>query len=346
MRHLVHSCCASLCLQLVLICGPGREAAAQSVERQDRLVMQVAFAADRFRIGAARNPKDAVGAHGIDGFQEKWSKSLSPNFRNREEDIGYFFAYALILVGSADASKSVVAYYNPWVDAMMLTAWRERLDGWKITDFVVHLGETVRSEAVGKEAACPPWLRAAKPLAGSVTENCGKVIRLFQDHFESPRNLPFPAAKPALSTEAACAVVRERIQFRAAYARERFGGAEGEKAEGEGAASRRLVEAVRKTQSVLIGGRRVEIQALAPENRDPYVAETIGLFPLEMRAELRAHWFIAQGDQTAVVLSSSVAPRWFVLLFLNLARENPIQGLGLYDFELMRDAGSAPAGAR
>ena len=316
--------------------------------------------ADRFRLEAASNAKDAVARHGIEGFPEKWAENVEPHFRGEEWRLTHFLAYSVILVGRADPPKCVVAFYNPWVDGLLLTAWRDRpADGWKATDFTFCLGEALRGEKTD-DPTCPAWMKSGKPIARSVIEVCRGTVSAFQKHFPWAGPFEYPVIKAPIVFHTELSTLKARMKFSLAYLSERA--MTPERREG-------LDQRLREAMPVLARGDKGAILALTSKDQDPYVAETICLLPPNIREGFAPHWAVGvpltawrpgatapvasnQCHMTAVVLSNAEMPRWFILLFVDLSQVQPgarkygaasaaapastappIRALGLYDFE-------------
>ena len=298
------------------------------------LLLEIVKAADRFRVQAASNAKDAIARHGIEGFPEKWAQDVDPHFRGEEWQLTHFFAYSVILVGRADPPKCVVAFYNPWVDGVLLTAWRDRrADGWKATDFLFCLGETLRGEKPS-DSLCPAWLKSGKPAAGSVIEVCGRTVSAFQKTFPLEGSFQYPVIEAPAVPHTELSTLKARMKFSLAYVNGRAVAAERREA---------LDKALREAIPVLARGDKGAILALTSKDQDPYVAETICMLPQNIREGFVPHWAIEQPPMIAVVLSNAEIPRWFVLLFLDSSQGKPIRALGLYDFESVGAPPPAPA---
>jgi len=337
-RVLLHPLLTHTILAFLLFCPSGSHStsAQDTTPRSEilrREVQQIAAAADRFRLQATANTQDAVSNYGIDGFPERWGKDIEPYFRGEEWQLAEFFAYSLVMVGRVESPKCVVGFYNPWIDVILLAAWKERgADGWKVTDFALCAGERLREEKPGDDFACPAWMKPKKPIAESILDVCARTIAHFQRHFPIARAFQFPVLKLPASPETESAILKARMSFRLTYFNEKLGTSVRRKA---------LDDVLQKTVDTLARGDKEAIQALTPPEAAPYVAETICLFPQEVRTCFLPHWFVPQDDKAVVVISSPRAPRWFVLLFLDFTQRSPALALGLYDFEVTRRADPA-----
>ncbi len=322
-------------MTLAFVLGLMAVSPAQASERPDlseteiRRLIDLTASANHFRLGAASQPED-VKLSGVDVFGEKWARETWGQLKGLDLQVSHFFSTSLMMVGRVASDKSVVGFYNPWVDGLLLTAWSERaVDGWRIADFAWLTGETFRLDEAPKGAAAivPAWLHTGRGLAPSVVELSGKTIERFEKLFPLQAQYEFPLLKVPDTPEAELALIKGRMTFRLVYAKEKLAGPLGESV-------RAHVENVKR---VLLSGDKNRLLALTSPEQNAYVAETIGLLPEQIRRTMNDHWCVVNDKQAVAVLTSSLAPRWFLLVFLNFDQaDHPLRAVNLYDFEAMR----------
>jgi hypothetical protein len=75
----------------------------------------------------------------------------------------YFFSGALLVAGPEPDSQ-IVAYYNPYADAALLTEWSRSSDGDRISNATVVLGSELDNAGQVSEADPPRWCKQDGPV--------------------------------------------------------------------------------------------------------------------------------------------------------------------------------------
>ena len=129
----------------------------------ERIPMDAAMnAASKMRLAA-------LSGLGID-FAAFWDAGASAQaWRTRLESCSYkhvwpyFFSGALLVAGP-ESDPQIVAYYNPYADAALLTEWSHSSDGHRISNAAVVLGSEVANDAQTSEIDPPGWCKQDGPL--------------------------------------------------------------------------------------------------------------------------------------------------------------------------------------
>jgi hypothetical protein len=92
----------------------------------------------------------------------------------------YFFSGALLVAGP-ESDRQIVAYYNPYADAALLTEWTRSSDGDRISNAAVVLGSELKNARQVSETDPPRWCKQDGPLF----ERLMKSLASFQQEFPS-----------------------------------------------------------------------------------------------------------------------------------------------------------------
>lgn len=117
-----------------------KEPAAKTAEQE--LLESVA----RFRLECLGDYGNALTAH-ADAY-------VASEFKQFDEAVwpatrpafgwSFFFNSALICPGAAREAGTPVAFYHPWSDVFLVTAWTRDASGWKLNDAEVLMGDFIR----------------------------------------------------------------------------------------------------------------------------------------------------------------------------------------------------------
>jgi hypothetical protein len=92
----------------------------------------------------------------------------------------YFFSGALLVAGPTSESQ-IVAFYNPYADAALLTEWSRSADRCRISNAAVVLGSELAGTDHVPETDAPRWCKQEGPLF----ERLAKSLASFRQEFPS-----------------------------------------------------------------------------------------------------------------------------------------------------------------
>ena len=97
----------------------------------------------------------------------------------------FFFNSALICPGAARAAGTPVAFYHPWSDVFLVTAWTHDASGWKLNDAEVLMGDFIRKRGRPPFEPVRLWMQEDmyRPVAvgKATTESLLAFERIFRE---------------------------------------------------------------------------------------------------------------------------------------------------------------------
>lgn len=285
--------------------------------------------ANTWRALAASDIDKAMGSCATGACTAKWREEVIDRFfvksRMRLHD---FFSSAMVLAGNADEKSAVVAFYNPWSDALLLTQMSGPPTRLVIEDFYFVSGESWRGEKIETDDDMFGWFKRDDTVTMSVAKVYSKSVELFDKRFGPVGDGPF-------LPEDLKANLREQVEelapitlrmitrmdmFAKLFAEENW-------------------EVLKKINAVMeaiseggeLGGALADVQ-------DATSLEAVKALPQAVRSSLAPNFFMLKDNFATVALVSSQAPRWFVRLDIDLEKEEGQQiTIQLFDLQLSRE---------
>jgi hypothetical protein len=127
-------------------------------------VMSLPFRANIFRLTvAAKGMPQALEEYGTDACRKYWNDLFQKPFdKARALHIVDFFNSAIVFVGRAkNGQEAVVAFYNPWVDALFVTEWVGGFNAQKMNRMMLASGDLFRGDP--NVIAQTQWQRTQRP---------------------------------------------------------------------------------------------------------------------------------------------------------------------------------------
>jgi hypothetical protein len=296
-----------------------------------KVLARVETVSDAFRQSAALDVTEDLRDYASLSCREKWNKTYNPLFEGDEWQLRHFFGLSLIIPGTTDSKNNhaVVAYYNPWLDVVLLCNWQVRVYDEKLTDFIFITGEALRSEELSKTPAYPGWLIHGKgSIEKAIADKCTMTIKSFQDKFplliKGKRSSSFIEFDKDMegSENNEFDIIKARMLFREAYKGETI------KADIAPIIEREL----NNVKLLIVAGKLDDLLNALSKDQNRYVAETVVLLPAQIRESLFPHWYVRGKEQILIFLSSPLAPRFFVSVKLDLDAKQHLQTVYIYDF--------------
>jgi hypothetical protein len=103
----------------------------------------------------------------------------------------YFFETSIASVLYTAHDSALVAFYNPWADSAVVTAWKAQGGRATIWDAEILAGDFLRKAGQPPFAAVPPWQQGLKVPVLAAAEGTAETLRAFRRTF-APLAVPAP----------------------------------------------------------------------------------------------------------------------------------------------------------
>lgn len=176
-------------------------ASAAWASHQDAPLVDLAAAAEALRFGLAADPANTYAA--LDELQRgAVAAAAGDQDPHGGARLSWFLRTAIVRVGGAAETLPLVGYYDPFVDAWLLTRWGRLGGRWRLVAARWATGEALRA---GGQAAT--WPRDGEPWGDGLV----RISRRAVVDFDACCALVVVASPPATSEAAARAEVFQRI---------------------------------------------------------------------------------------------------------------------------------------
>lgn len=289
--------------------------------------MTAAATANLFRLQAASDVAAAVQQWGSAEFKQKWAKEIDPVFSPAERIEWHdFFSSAVVLVGGMNGARSVVAFYNPWLDGLFLAAMSSNAKAPVLTDFSVVSGESFRGDTVNPEASLALY-QLKEPLIIAVARLYSRTVPLFTSLYPpmgAPVLLPATVKARIEPQDAELIPIKTRMMLRMKMFQTYFA-----------APNRPWVVECGALMKALKDDDAARLLACLATDQDAAVVETIRMLPASVRADLGPNYFARATDGMVVGFVNPAAPRWLIAAtFKGTVPAKRAARLDLLDLEL------------
>jgi len=273
-------------------------------------------AATLFRILAAGDVQDA-----LDTFEARPQfefLTADPSYRETPDAWAFFFATTIIVAGNSAAAEPTVAYYNPFLDAAVLTRWTLRADGEpRIAGASLRLGSELIQGGLAATPALPPWMTAGD----SAPQSLRNQYRAFMDAFgaQFPPQGRTPWAAYAHTSQTAMEVVggMSLIQAESLYVL----------ANSDECPVRSLL---REFHTALAAADKAKLSRLVPQDNS-MSAEALAALPTLFRAHLCPVYTLTDGKRVVVFVGDSRALRFYGLVQYEVEPAARIKSVAIFD---------------
>jgi len=257
---------------------------------------------EAFRVNMASAPASYVSSEFPRPLRKHWDNSAVKLLSN--DSIKYFFSYAIIQVYSVNEKEAQIAFFNPWVDAIYLTKWRDEKASYRIVDGRFICGELLRGELISEQNFAPLWLR----LSGKVLDNQSSYIaRTMKSIANKDSKLAYAFTGASGNDEVISFVAMSaKIEARRVTAQKVLSDIKTRKA-----VERKLVD-LKKA----LFGKDKQALSLMCKRANPNVIDTLASLPEIFSETLVANWYIESGDKLIIMISSYGLPRMFINLHI------------------------------
>ncbi len=266
---------------------------------------------DALRLEMSVNPEVGENKYFTPSAKSKWASK--PYTLLSSEDRKYIFSYAIRRIISVSENKTIVAYFNPWVGAVIYTLWTEVNGKWSVNDIAIESSEILFGEQVSEKNLSPPWLRVQ-----------GEMIEGMEGYFNNANAKIVSGAKKAFGNSAQvcaedCIVslssVAARLVARKTYIAKLLS-PEGTKD--------KIEKALLSVRKVFVSRNEQQISDLFKKNGKLF-SKTISQLPDFIGSTLVTTWFLRDGDKLMAFMASHVTPNLFFCVWF--ADDGTIEGI-------------------
>lgn len=299
-----------------------------NAERQLRQrVMRVGTSVYLFRLAAMKSPARALERMSTPECWKNWMKMIP---RLGISGLSDFFEGAVFFIGRVEEQNSVIMFYNPWLDAVLLSEWgyvktetkdKAVQNSLRIKSFVWCTGETWRNEHLPtdtKQAGFPAWKRKDTFLLASFNRTFADTARVFDVNYSVKDKFLFliPRLVTLKSDDAErreIPAIRKRMDDKKysflSFAKSPKGS--------DAALMGHLGSRIRK---LIVSGSQDAVKTLIAGNQDKKTLDIIFGSSVKHRSRLKYCPVIQKGKNIKITLAAPTSPDGIV--FLNLTTEN------------------------
>lgn len=261
---------------------------------------------DAFRTQALTNSTLAFSRLGTEACAKKWTAEIvSKTGENREMVFSDFFAGATVLMGALTKERSVVGFYNPWTDALLLGALRMQGEGQPaLDDFLFVTGESFRGAPLLKGEALLALYKPERPLMIELATRYAKTSKMFEKCY------PLHGEAPLLAPDLKACMHPPELEWayilaRQAYRMTMFAALTQKE-------SRPLYLQLGNLLRGLDGDMKT-LGSVVSEQQRPAALDAVKQLPLALRKHLAPHYVVQAKDGAVLCLVNPEFPRWVVI---------------------------------
>jgi hypothetical protein len=262
--------------------------------------------ADLFRTQSMTNSALTVSRMGTEVCAKKWTAEIVSKIGEKREMVfADFFAGAVVYMGALTNEKSVVGFYNPWTDAILLGALQVQGDAPAVMeDFIFVTGESFRGAPLQKGEMLLALYRPEKPLMIELATRVAKTKSLFDKRY------PLHGDAPLLVQDLKASMQPQEVEWayilaRQSYRMTMFAALTKQE-------NRPLYLQMGKLLRSLDNDMTTLDKTVSTQQR-PAALETIKLLPLSLRKNLAPHYIIQAKDGAIIGFVNPEFPRWVII---------------------------------
>lgn len=303
-------CILSVFVMAVIYPGPGQS-------RAESVNVNVF---EQFRLEMANDYNAAARSFMTPEALTKWNAHIAPRFNVKSRQINHFFATSM-MIPKLKGGGLFVLFFNPWVDGAFVTRWMKIDNSLKITNFHMASGERIRGLASPGAAITPGHL---PPIwlwqKGTLLES---IFKYYTDMRARLLAIPVEECMSWFSLgqrEADLDLLRVKLRMEArqkttdAYIKTGTGGPA-------------LTGAYAKLKYDALTGNTRSLSAYSADS------EIIAKLKPEIIKGLEANWIFYQKGIYTTLLSSAIAPRYFI--FMSSTDTGKIKGVLFLNLEIV-----------
>lgn len=169
------------------------------------VVSAPAFSADKEATDAQKMARLAVDVRtsmGLD-YKQTLSAYATPQARAKFESISaqvwtiqtpingwsYFTSVSVPVIVNVDGAQPAIAFYHPWSDVFLVTAWEIVEDEFSMVDVELLPSDVVRSRSATLPSPLPMWLESEAPPPAAIGNAVGKSVNAFLSTYTQVQTL-------------------------------------------------------------------------------------------------------------------------------------------------------------
>lgn len=266
-----------------------------------------ALRANSFRINASSDVMSAVKRWGDEEFQTKWSREITPVFGPDQMIMLHdFFSSAVIWVGGSKDAPSVVAFYNPWADGVLLVKMDARDETFTLTDFAFMSGEGFRGDDLEDPKKSLSLYQLTEPLMVAVSGLYAATDTVFKEVFPpggGERWIPGDLQKQLAPPSEELSLIRMRMLARMRMYRDYFA-----------PDNRPWVNRMGAFLDVVKSEDPAKLLEALSGDQDREAVENLYALPPELRMNLAPNLFLTSNRGVVAALVNPAMPRWILVL--------------------------------
>jgi hypothetical protein len=139
----------------------------------------------KFRLAAFSDYRLGLALYGTPRVMERFQDLDHYAWPAGSPRVGWaqFLRVSVLMVGAAEGPVPLVAFYNPWVDLFLLTAWEVVDGGVRVIDAELLIGDWVRKRGQLPFDFTPAWLRGGVFRPAAVGMAVADALRAFEALF-------------------------------------------------------------------------------------------------------------------------------------------------------------------
>ena len=299
-------------LAVFLLCAPkgiAQQAKGLDDMKDEQMVSaatKMLVMADFFRTQSMTNSALTVASMSTEACAQKWTAEIvSKVGEKREMVFADFFAGAVVYMGAMTSEKSVVGFYNPWTDAILLGALRvQGEEPAVLEDFIFVTGESFRGAPLQKGEKLLALYRPEKPLMIELATRVAKTKNMFEKRY------PLHGEAPLLAPDLKECMQPQEVEWayilaRQAYRMTMFAALTKQE-------NRPLYLHMGKLLRALDNEMATLDKTVSAQQR-PAALENIKLLPLALRKNLAPHYMIQAKDGAIIGFVNPEFPRWVII---------------------------------
>ncbi len=272
-------------------------------------IFKLVLTANTFRLAAAKDVKESIEIAGIEEVKKKWQSIISEQFGEQKTIWNDFFNNSIIWIGRLEEDQGVVAFYNPWIDVIMISCWRGPVEDQKLLDFEFITGETWRGEELKEDARVPAWQREEAPVTVSLAKYYHASLKIFQSLYPLEGNFVFLSGnlkKSIRDREPDLLILHARASDRISMFAEYL------QPKSQVAQKNNIRNIVNALRNAISNAEQTTILQLTSKQQKERIVNSIVQLPQEVRSTLYPTYFYHGVNRAVVVLVSPIFPKWFI----------------------------------
>ena len=275
-------------------------------EKKAKALSYFSFRLNTFRIKAASNPSGAIAKWADYDFIGKWSNEVIQYLNPANLMLQDFFATSIMFLGYLKENSVICAFYNPWIDGIMLVSVKRQSDeDILLDDFAFVAGETWRDETVTTGEDILKFYSTKDPLIVALAKRYAKVFSCFNKNYPlaGEGGMVTLALKEKLSSnqEELRPIVGRMIyrmtMFKAFMTDD----------------NKYIIDGMKRFAELIKEGDKNNLKRFLSLEQDQEMLKSLCLLPAEFRTSFGPVYFGSGKNSSIVGLVNPSTPRWVIV---------------------------------